>query len=178
MIPLPSMRPSGTPQSLEKRRRKAIRLLKSGKTFRWVAAEVGASLSSVVRWSQGHRKYGLKALRPKMIPGRSPFLSSRQKRKLIKILWQGPLQFGYQTNLWTLGRVGEVIEKHFGISYSVSNLWKLMYLLGWNCQTPEKPDREREGKAIKHWKRYRWPHLLSIKKTWIPSRIPPLKRVL
>ncbi|MCX5859538.1 MAG: winged helix-turn-helix domain-containing protein, partial [Proteobacteria bacterium] len=159
------MRPHGTPKALEKRRRKAIRLLKSGKTFRWVAAELGASLSSVVRWSQDHRKHGLAALRPKIIPGRSPFLSSRQKSKLIDILLHGPLRLGYQTNLWTLGRVGEVIEAHFGIRYSISNLWKLMYLLGWSCQTPDQHARELNEKAVRHWKRYRWLHLITIKKT-------------
>jgi len=167
------MRPYGTPKTLEKRRRKAIRLLKSGKTFRWVAAELGASLSSVVRWSRDHRKHGLEALRPKIIPGRSPFLSPRQKRKLIKILLRGPLQLGYQTNLWTLRLVGEVIEAHFGIRYSISNLWKLMYLLGWSCQPPDRHVRELNEKAVRHWKRYRWLHLITIKKTWIPSRISP-----
>jgi transposase len=169
------MRPHGTPKTLEKRRRKAIRLLKSGKTFRWVAAELGASLSSVVRWSQDHRKHGLEALRPKIIPGRSPFLSSRQKSKLTDILLHGPLRLGYQTNLWTLRLVGEVIEAHFGIRYSISNLWKLMYLLGWSCQAPDQYARELKGKAVRHWKRYRWTHLITIKKTWIPSRMSPRK---
>ncbi|MDD5224528.1 MAG: winged helix-turn-helix domain-containing protein [bacterium] len=165
------MRPHGTPKNLEKRRRKAIRLLKSGKTFRRVAAEVGASLSSVVRWSQGHRKYGWEALRPKLIPGRSSFLSSRQKRMLAKILLQGPPKLGYQTDFWTLGLVGEVIEKHFGIRYSNSSLWKLMYLLGWSCQAPDPGARELNGKSGRNRKRYRWFRLVTIKKTWIPIRI-------
>jgi len=115
-------------------------------------------------------------LRPKLIPGRSPLLSSRQKNKLIKILLRGPLELGYQTNLWTLGLVGEVIEKHFGVCYSTSNLWKLMYHLGWSWQPPEKLDRKIAGNTIKHRKRYRWPNLIRIKKTWIPTLVTPLKR--
>ena len=166
------MRPHGKAEMLEKRRLRAIALLESGKTYRAVAAEVGSSLSSVVRWHQAYRKQGKDALRPRPIPGRPPLLSSRQKKQLEEILLRGALALGYPTDLWTLKRVGQVVEKRFGIRYSIANLWKLMASLEWSCQKPETQARERDEKAIAHWKRYEWPHIKKGRKTWRPSRIP------
>ena len=166
------MRPQGKGDVLEKRRLRAIALLQSGKTYRAVAAEVGSSLSSVVRWHQAYRKKGKKALRPRPTPGRPPLLSSREKKQLEEILLMGAVSFGYPTDLWTLKRVGQVVEKRFGIRYSIANLWKLMASLGWSCQKPETRARERDEKAIAYWKRYVWPHIKKGRKTWRPSRVP------
>ena len=153
------MRPYGKPKSLEKRRLRAIRLLESNHSFRWVATKVGCSLSSVVRWRQAYLKKGKEGLHPKPASGRPSLLSQKQKKKLLSILVCGPLAAGYTTDLWTLKRVGEIIEKQFGIRYCLANLWKLMRNLDWSCQKPEKRARERNEVAIQHWKRYKWPYI-------------------
>src|SRR3989338_4055963 len=153
------MRPYGSPQQLEKRRRLAVRLLNQGRTYEAVCKEVNASVSSLVRWRQAYEKKGRAGLKPKPHPGRPSRLSEKQKKTLVRILVDGPLKAGYSTDLWTLKRIGQVIRKHFGVRYSISNLWSLMKGLGWSCQKPEKRARERKEKAIRHWKRYIWPHI-------------------
>jgi transposase len=166
------MKPHGTPEQLEKRRLKAIRLLKTGHSYRSVAAQVDASLSSVVRWYQAYQKQGKRALKPKPTPGRPPRLSDAQKKKLVKILLQGPLEAGYRTDLWTLKRIGEVIRKHFGVRYTIPALWKLMRSLGWSCQKPEKQAKERNEAAIRYWKRVVWPRIKKNRKAWSPLGLP------
>src|SRR5712691_8610412 len=99
------MRPHGTPQRLEKRRRHAIQLLKEGKNLSAVARWLGASVSSVFRWDQTYREQGLKGLRPRRIPGRPSKLSRSQKEELIQLLVKGALAAGYSTDLWTTRRV-------------------------------------------------------------------------
>lgn len=153
------MRPSGSAAQLEKRRRQAIQLLKAGNALSAVAAAVGASVSSVHRWYQTYLEEGLKGLRPRPTPGRPPKLSERQKKKLEKRLLQGPLAAGYRTDLWTLQRVAEVIEREFGVGYHPSHVWKILAGLGWSCQKPERRARQRNEEAIRRWKRYRWPHI-------------------
>ena len=44
------MRPPRTSEQLEKRRRRAVQLLESGRTLAAVARQVGATASSVFRW--------------------------------------------------------------------------------------------------------------------------------
>jgi transposase len=157
---------------LEKRRRKAIALLKAGRTFQEVAAVVHASVSSLVRWQQAYRRDGPAGLSSKPNHGRPSLLSPREKQRLEKILLQGPLGLGYRTDLWTLKRVAQVVEERFGVRYSLPGLWKLMASLGWSCQKPETRARERDEKAIAHWKRYVWPQIKKSRKTWRPSRLP------
>ena len=74
-------------------------------------------------------------------------------------MWQGPLACGYRTDLWTLKRVAEVIHKTFRVHYRIKAVCHLLHEMGWSCQKPEKRAYERNEKAIKHWKRYVWPHI-------------------
>jgi transposase len=163
------MRPYGTPERLERRRRYAIALLKSGKTYRTAATKVGASLSSVVRWHQVYRTRGNNGLKPKPVPGRPARMTEREKQQLVRVLVAGPLKAGYSTDVWTLPRIAQIIRKRFGIRFCLSNVWKLMAALGWSCQKPERRALQRDEKAIAHWKRYTWPHIKKRGSGWSPS---------
>lgn len=166
------MRPHGTAQQLEKRRRQAIRLLKAGKSLSAVARALSASVSSVFRWVQAYRAKGLRGLQPRPTPGRPPKLSRAQRERLKRVLLKGPLAAGYPTDLWTLKRVAEVITRLFGVEYHPCHVWKLLHSLGWSCQQPERRALQRDERAIAHWKRYRWPHIKKRRKVWGPSRVP------
>jgi len=166
------MRPHGNPQALEKRRRLAVRLLKRGRPYRAVAQEVGASLSSVVRWHQVYRKKGRAGLNPKPHMGRPPLLSNGQKKTLVRILVKGPLEAGYSTDLWTLKRIGQIVRKNFRVNYCISNLWSLMDGLGWSCQKPQKRAKERREQAIRYWKQHVWPHIKKGQSAWSPLGLP------
>ena len=166
------MRPPGNPQILEKRRRLAVRLLKQGRTYRSVAKELNASLSSVVRWHQDYRKKGLGGLKPTPNTGRPPRLSERQKNTLVRVLVKGPLEAGYWTDLWTLKRIGQVIRKQFGVRYCVGNLWNLMQHLGWSCQIPSKRAKQRHEEKIRYWKNHVWPHIKKGRSAWSPLGLP------
>ena len=153
------MRPPGTSADLEQRRCRAIELLEQGHSHRAVAKMVHSSLSSVVRWQQAYRAEGQKGLRSVPAPGRPPLLSEKEKKKLVTILLRGPLSSGYATDLWTLQRVADVIDKEFGVRYTPPNCWYILRALGWSCQKPEKRAKERDEEAIRSWKRWVWPQL-------------------
>jgi transposase len=163
------MRPHGDQQQLEKRRRRAIELLKKGLNLSAVARKIGCSVSSVFVWRQAFQKKGEQALKPKPVPGRPPKLSGRQKKALARMLLKGALSFGYSTELWTQRRVAEVIEQRFGIHFHPHHVWRVLVGLGWSCQKPQMRARERDEEAIEHWKRYRWPHIKKGRKSWRPS---------
>lgn len=171
------MRPPGTPQQLATRRLYAVKLLKKGQRLSAVARAVGSSASSVFRWWQAFRKKGANGLQPVPATGRPPRLTPAQKRKLMRILSRNALAAGYATDLWTLGRIAEVTQQHFGVGYHPCHVWKLLRGLGWSCQKPETRARERDEEAIEHWKRYQWPHIKKNRKTWGPSRLSRRERV-
>lgn len=153
------MRPPGTPQQLEKRRRYAIHLLKTGKSLAATARAVGASPSSVWVWWHMYQKHGWRGLCAKPTPGRPAALSPAQKQKLVRLLLRGPRAAGYTTELWTLKRVSQLIRHHFGVDYHPSHVWKILTQLGWSCQKPERRALQRDEAAVTRWKRYVWPQI-------------------
>ena len=64
------MRPPGSPVELERRRRRAMQLLREGLPPVEVARMVGVDRRSVRRWNAAHRERGLSGLKAKPAPGR------------------------------------------------------------------------------------------------------------
>ncbi len=166
------MRIHGTPAQLEGRRRRALELLDKGVNPSEVAERIGCSRNSVYFWKQLRDEKGEEGLTPLPIPGRPARLTARQKKTLATTLLPGALSHGYQTDLWTTRRIAQVIQKRFGIEYHPNHIWHLLRGLGWSCQKPEKKAREQNQKEVKHWKRYQWPHIKKLSKTWCPSGLP------
>jgi transposase len=165
------MRPHGTQKQLEKRRRRAIEMLEGGMSRSAIARKLGCSPSSIHLWSEMHRKKGAEGLNPKQVPGRPHRLNAGQRKKLGRLLAQGPLALGYSTDLWTTRRATEVIRKHLGVSYHPNHLWRLLRGLGWSCQKPETKARERDEKKIREWKQGVWPALKKSPKIKGPSGV-------
>ena len=114
---LHTMRPKGSAEKLEARRRLAAKMLSKGKGIREVARRVGAAPSSVKRWKDAIDEGGTKALKAKPHTGRPARLSGQQRQYLLNILNKGPQAANLRTEQWTCGRVGTVIRRLFGIRY-------------------------------------------------------------
>lgn len=150
------MRSKGSAEALEVRRRIAGELLLKGRRVREVARLVGAAPSSVSRWKKALEQGGMEALRAKPHPGRAARLTLQQKQELQEILKKGAPQSGFPTDLWTLGRVAQVIERQFGVKYHPGHVWHLLREMGFSAQKPERRARERDEMAIAHWRQEEW----------------------
>src|SRR5437870_6269488 len=137
------MRPPGAPDQLAQHRRRAVQLLQAGRPMSAVARQMQASVSSVWRWWQTYQRARPRGLRPTPTPGRPPRLSEGQRRTLERILARGPRRAGYPTGLWTLARVGKVIQRQFGIRHHPSHVWRLLTARGWRCQPLELSETEK-----------------------------------
>lgn len=156
------MRPRGTPEELERRRRRAIELLKAGASITEVARRVGCSHSSVILWRDAVRRRGPAALRAKPASGRPPKLSGPQRARLPQLLLRGAGAWGFETDLWTTRRIAIVIQREFRVRLHRAHVGRLLTELGWSCQKPERRALERDEAAIARWKRYGWS---AVKKT-------------
>ena len=153
------MRPHGTAAELERRRRRAVKLLGEGLGVRAVARMVGASPGSVTTWRQAYDRGGAAALKPQPHPGGTPKLDDDQVAVLLMLLARGPVAHGYANDLWTLGRVAALIRKTFGVTYDPSGVWHLLRRSGWSCQRPERRAREQDPAAVARFRRVTWPRL-------------------
>jgi len=156
------MRPPGSPEELERRRRRAVDLLTAGASITEVARRLGCSHSSVILWRDAVARRGPTALTAKPAPGRPPKLTARQRATLPRLLLRGAAAWGFETELWTTQRIATVIHREFGVRLHRAHVGRLLTALDWSCQKPERRALERDEPAIERWKRYRW---TRIKKT-------------
>ena len=147
------MRPKGSAQKLERRRRQAIALLNQGMKPAEVARVVGRSRASVTRWRQAYEAGGEKALASRPHPGGKSRLTVAQRKGLARLLRQGPRKHGYNTKVWTLKRVAEVIAAQFDIKYHPSAVWHILRALGWSYWKPERWAQARGEEAMSGWRR-------------------------
>ena len=166
------MRPKGSAQELERRRRQAMVLLDQGMKPVAVARATGVSRASVTRWRQAYAAGGQEALESKPHPGGTSRLTVAQRKHLIRMLLQGPRKHGYGTELWTLARVAELIAVTFGVEYHPSAVWHILRAMGWSCQKPERRARERNEQAIATWRQVEWPRIKKRPKKRAKRRLP------
>lgn len=153
------MRPKGTAADLEERRRRAIKLLDEGWMIKDVAAAVGASRQSVSTWKKLAGTRGERAKALAAVPQHLPQcrLSTSERSKLVRLLRVGPRKSGFDSDLWTLPRVAELIQKAFGVSYHSTHVGRLLHSLGFSCQKPERRSKEQDPKAVRAWREVKWP---------------------
>lgn len=153
------MRPQGSAEELERRRRQAVQAVKAGLPQKTVAQSVGVHPNSVWRWMEMDRQ-GPEALAATPHPGRQREMSATQERQLAGLLKKGARAFGWNDDLWTAGRVTEVIRAHLKIHYHVEHVRHILKeRLGWSSQRPEQRARERDERAIRRWVRQELPRI-------------------
>jgi transposase len=153
------MRPEGSGKQLERRRQRAIALLKEGRAPVEVARLVGVDRRSVRRWNAAHRKQGAGGLAARPVPGRPSKLSVRQREQLETMLVRGAAANGFESDLWTCPRVAQVITRRFGIGYHVDHIGRLLRSLGWTPQRPTRRALERDEDGIQRWIKQEWPRI-------------------
>ena len=147
---------------LEARRIEAGKLLQRGVRPAEVARRLKVSRTSVGRWQQMLTSGGRRSLRGAPRTGRPPLLDANAQKRLIAALKAGALAQGYSSDLWTLGRVGKLIETLTGQRYSESGVWRLLKRLGFSSQRPAKRAMQRDETAVRQWKTKRWPALKNV----------------
>jgi transposase len=146
-------------EKLERRRLVAAQLLRQGVAQAEVARQIGVHRQSVSRWAQQLAEGGRRALKKAGRAGRKPRLSATDLRRIERGLKRGPQTLGYETSLWTAGRVAHLIESECGVQYHPTQAWRILRRLGWSCQRPVGRALERDEKKIRQWKQKRWPEL-------------------
>jgi transposase len=146
-------------KEMKQRRVKGAKLLRSGKRPAEVARTLGVSRQTVMRWERRLETGGMKGIATVGQRGRPRQLSDAQLEELAKLLKAGAIAAGYANELWTLPRIGALIETRFGVKFTDSGVWRNLRHMGWSVQRPTGQARQRDEEAITTWKKRRWPAL-------------------
>ncbi len=147
------MRPKGSKEELEIRRKSAIFLLNKGYTTAEVADILECTPRSVVRWRSMYENGGMKGLDKIRHRGRIHLLKPEQLEKVDQAIIEGPRSNGIDADCWTCARVGLLIEKMYGISYHEGHISKLLRSRGFSVQRLAKRDKRRKDGEIVSWAR-------------------------
>jgi transposase len=99
---------------LEQRRLEAARMFAHGASQAEVARTFGVSPQAASVWYRRWRQGGEAALHGAGRAGRRPRLQAAELAAVDQALRKGPAAFGFDTDLWTLGRIAQVIEQLTG----------------------------------------------------------------
>lgn len=149
-------KPKLSRQELERRRLAAAKDLQAGMKQADVVRKYDVNPSSVCRWNKILEEKGIKGLKRKKAPGAKSKLSKEQQKVLREIILQGAAAYGYKTDLWTLKRVAEVIQKEFGVSYHFRSLSDVLHRMDLSPQKPTRKAAERNQAAVQTWLEEQW----------------------
>src|SRR3954451_11893814 len=142
------MRPVGSAEELQRRRLRAVELVRGGESPEDVAHFLGCGRSSVYTWLKRARE-GPGALAAKPHPGRTPRLNDGDRKRLEALLLQGAKAHGWRTELWTAARVADLIERHFKVTFHPEHVRKILKRrLNWTSQKPQRRAKDRDEAAI------------------------------
>jgi transposase len=151
---------------LERRRVLATQKILDGYSVEDVADFLDVDVRSVRRWWAAFERDGWPGLRGRPVPGRPAKLTRTQEKIVRRWLAEPPTGFGFPTELWTAGRLAELIRQEWGIELNPRYLPRWLRRQGFSPQKPERVPHERDDEAIAGWLRDDWPR---IKKTRRPA---------
>jgi transposase len=118
------------------------------------------SAQTASRWYRAWQEQGRDGLAGAGRAGRRRKLTDEQLAGVEAALAKGPRANGFGTEMWTLARVAEVIERITGVRYSQTQTWAILReRLGWSRQRPARRALERNEEAIATWVKQDWPRI-------------------
>jgi len=148
----------GTHLSPDIRRRATVAVLE-GMAVVDVADAYGVDRKTVSRWVTRFENNGTSGLQRKVGSGRPRKLEELSEGELRRIVLRGGLAFGYESDLWTVGRIRRVICDEFRIQLSKNTIWRRLRDAGLTYQKPERQYYEIDEGTRNKWLRYEAPKI-------------------
>jgi len=143
-------------------RLRAVLLVHDGKTLEEVGQILEVARSTVERWIERYRRRGVTGLLLRgPYRGKKPRLSLDQKRELAMIIREGPESSGLDTGVWTAPIIADLVKQRFRITYSPSQIRRVLHELGFSLQYP----RQELSQADK-----------IRQATWLEEELPEVKK--
>jgi len=134
-------------------------MLLAGKTPAQAAHAVGVARQTAYTWKAVLDEGGIDALRAMPARGRPARLDDEQLQALGRALLQRPTEHGFGTELWTLKRVGVLIERLYGVKFGQTQIWRILGGLGFSVDALARRAIKRDEDAVRTWQRKTWPAL-------------------
>jgi transposase len=112
---------------------------------------IGVGRRTLQDWIHRYRNNGIEGLDKGPYPGGKSKLSDEQKSELAEIIAAGPEAAGYDTGVWIAPIVVELVKKRYGVSYSSSQIARILHDLKFSVQYPTKKFSKADEEAQEKW---------------------------
>lgn len=140
-------------------RHRAVRAVLDGLPRLDVAIAFAIDRTTLFRWVQRYEAEGETGLHRKAGSGRRRKLEELCEEEIRSLVLKGALHFGYETDLWTVGRLRRVITEEFSMELSKNTVWRRLRDAGLTYQKPEREYYEIDEQSRKKWMRYEVPKI-------------------
>ena len=132
-------------------RRKAVDALHGGMPVGDIARAFGVYRTTIFRWAQRYSAEGVEGLNRLGGSGRPRKLEVLGGSRLFKIILKPATDFGFETELWTIRRLRQVINEKFKVLLSKNTIWRRVREAGLTYQKPEREYFEIDEVARQQW---------------------------
>jgi transposase len=133
-------------------RMQGVKMVGAGYAVSEVASFFGVTSRAVFKWLATFAQSGQNGLVAKDGAGRPPKVNADQMRWIAWTVRDStPNQYCFEFGLWTLGLIGEVFKRQFGMTLSKPTLSKIMKQLGFTPQRPLYRAYEQDAIVVQHW---------------------------
>jgi transposase len=124
-----------------------------------VAAAYSVHRATLFRWLHRYATEGGRGLDRRPGSGRPRLLTSFDKEALNDIVLEPASAFGFETDLWTVGRLRQIIRERYGVKLSPDTVWRRLREAGFTYQKPERRYFEVNEEARQEWMRTEVPRI-------------------
>jgi transposase len=103
-----------------------------------MAEAYGTDRTTLFRWIQRYREEGEAGLERRPGSGRPRKLTELDGRQWWEIVLQPATRLGYETDLWTVTRVHQIVQEELKVAVSKDTIWRRLREAGLTYQKPER----------------------------------------
>ena len=139
----------------------AVRVL--GKSPELVADLYNFNRTCIYRWLKQYDEGGFDALESKMPPGAKPIIDVKVEEWLKQtILNSTPVQFDYDTNLWTCAILTDLLKEELNIEVNESTIRLHLNAMNLSFQKPEYQDVKLDDKEVENFLDKKFPLIQQV----------------
>lgn len=132
-------------------RSRAVQAVERGQPVGQVAEAYGVNRATLFRWVRRYTLAGMRGLERRPGSGRPGLLAAFDMEALNDIVLEPASRFGFETDLWTVGRLRQVIREQYGVTLSADTVWRRLRDAGFTYQKPERRYFEVNEEARQEW---------------------------
>ena len=130
---------------------RAVKAVDDGMSVSLTAHAFGVDRTTLHRWLRRHLKRGDAGLQRRPVSGRPRKLCDIDSARIKRIALAPATGFGFETDLWTVGRLHAVLADQLNVDVSEDTVWRRMREAGLTWQTPERQHFEADETTRRRW---------------------------